>query len=182
MSTATLRPAERASSAPAPAPSRSRAFTWSQVVQALPGAVRKLNPAALWRNPVMFLVWVGAALTTAIALAEPFLGGPGDSAGTPVPAGFTPGIAVWLWLTVLFANLAESVAEGRGIRHCVVGIHAIGDRARARLAQARRLRLAAPLGDRLGEIREQHREPEPHRDANREPDGERCAGGIAWNS
>lgn len=114
MSTATLRPAERASGAPAPAPSRSRAFTWSQVVQALPGAVRKLNPAALWRNPVMFLVWVGAALTTAIAVAEPFLGGPGDSAGTPVPLGFTAGIAVWLWLTVLFANLAESVAEGRG--------------------------------------------------------------------
>src|SRR6478752_5275582 len=114
MSTATLRPAERASGAPAPAPSRSRAFTWSQVVQALPGAVRKLNPAALWRNPVMFLVWVGAALTTAIAVAEPFLGGPGDSAGSPVPLGFTAGIAVWLWLTVLFANLAESVAEGRG--------------------------------------------------------------------
>ncbi len=62
----------------------------------------------------MFLVWVGAALTTAIAIAEPFLGGPQSSGGTPVPGGFTWGIAVWLWLTVLFANLAESVAEGRG--------------------------------------------------------------------
>jgi K+-transporting ATPase ATPase B chain len=62
----------------------------------------------------MFLVWVGAALTTAIAVAEPFLGGPEASGGTPVPFGFTWGIAVWLWLTVLFANLAESVAEGRG--------------------------------------------------------------------
>jgi K+-transporting ATPase ATPase B chain len=62
----------------------------------------------------MFLVWVGAALTTAIAIAEPFLGGPEESGGTPVPFGFTWGIAVWLWLTVLFANLAESVAEGRG--------------------------------------------------------------------
>jgi len=72
---------------------RSRAFSWVQVVQALPGALRKLNPAALWRNPVMFLVWVGAALTTAIAVAEPFLGGPGDSAGTPVPLGFTASIA-----------------------------------------------------------------------------------------
>jgi len=81
---------------------------------ALPGALRKLNPAALWRNPVMFLVWAGAALTTAIAIAEPFLGGPEESGGTPVPFGFTWGIAVWLWLTVLFANLAESVAEGRG--------------------------------------------------------------------
>ena len=91
-----------------------RAFSWAQLVQALPGALRKLNPAALWRNPVMFLVWVGAALTTVIAIAEPFLGGAGESGGTAVPVGFTWGIAVWLWLTVLFANLAESVAEGRG--------------------------------------------------------------------
>ncbi|WP_294981812.1 potassium-transporting ATPase subunit KdpB [uncultured Microbacterium sp.] len=101
---------DRASS---PAPTR-RAFGWSQLIEALPGALRKLNPAELWRSPVMFLVWVGAALTTAIAIAEPFLGGPQSSGGTPVPGGFTWGIAVWLWLTVLFANLAESVAEGRG--------------------------------------------------------------------
>ncbi|GAA2980513.1 K+-transporting ATPase ATPase B chain [Microbacterium terrae] len=104
--------------APAPHPSetpaRSRAFSAAQLAQALPGALRKLNPAALWRNPVMFLVWVGAALTTAIAIAEPFLGGSESSGGAPLPFGFTWGIAVWLWLTVLFANLAESVAEGRG--------------------------------------------------------------------
>ncbi|MBW9092495.1 potassium-transporting ATPase subunit KdpB [Microbacterium jejuense] len=92
----------------------SRAFSAAQLWAALPGALRKLNPAALWRNPVMFLVWVGAALTTLIAVAEPFLGGPESSGGTTVPFGFTWGIAVWLWLTVLFANLAESVAEGRG--------------------------------------------------------------------
>jgi potassium-transporting ATPase ATP-binding subunit len=97
-----------------PEPPRSRAFSAAQLVRALPGALRKLNPAALWRSPVMFLVWVGAALTTAIAIAEPFLGGPEKSGGTPVPGGFTWGIAAWLWLTVLFANLAESVAEGRG--------------------------------------------------------------------
>ncbi|NLP84955.1 potassium-transporting ATPase subunit KdpB [Microbacterium sp. CFH 90308] len=106
-------------SAPEPGHERSRrattrAFGWQQLMQALPGAVGKLNPAALWRNPVMFLVWVGAALTTVIAIAEPFLGGAGDSGGTPVPFGFTWGIAIWLWLTVLFANVAESVAEGRG--------------------------------------------------------------------
>ncbi|HWI30680.1 MAG TPA: potassium-transporting ATPase subunit KdpB [Microbacterium sp.] len=100
----------RAEAAQAP----TRAFGWSPLVHAVPGAVRKLNPAALWRNPVMFLVWVGAALTTLIALAEPFVGGATQSAGSEVPPGFTWGIAVWLWLTVLFANLAESVAEGRG--------------------------------------------------------------------
>ncbi|HKT57063.1 MAG TPA: potassium-transporting ATPase subunit KdpB [Microbacterium sp.] len=97
-----------------PAPRPSRAFSGAQLVRALPGALRKLNPAEQWRNPVMFLVWVGAALTTAIAVAEPFLGGAGTSGGATVPAGFTWGIAVWLWLTVLFANVAESVAEGRG--------------------------------------------------------------------
>ena len=101
--------------APAPAPAEvSRAFGWAQLVGAMPGAFRKLNPRALWRNPVMFLVWVGAVLTTLIAIAEPFLGAPAASGGTLVPAGFTWGIAVWLWITVFFANVAESVAEGRG--------------------------------------------------------------------
>ncbi|WP_314648986.1 potassium-transporting ATPase subunit KdpB [uncultured Microbacterium sp.] len=100
-------------SAPVDAP-KTRTFGWPQLAAALPGALRKLNPAALVRNPVMLLVWVGAAFTTLLAIAEPFLGGPGESGGTPVPAPFTAGIAVWLWLTVLFANVAESVAEGRG--------------------------------------------------------------------
>ena len=62
----------------------------------------------------MFIVEIGAVFTTVIAVAEPFLGGPGMSGGSPIPATFAAGIAVWLWLTVLFANLAESVAEGRG--------------------------------------------------------------------
>ncbi|MEV7826884.1 potassium-transporting ATPase subunit KdpB [Microbacterium enclense] len=107
------------SGAPANAP--HRAFSAAQIVAALPGAAKKLNPAAQWRNPVMFLVWVGAALTTLIAIAEPFLGDPstgsgsaGGSASGSLPFGFTWGIAVWLWLTVFFANIAESVAEGRG--------------------------------------------------------------------
>jgi len=87
-----------------------RAFGWRQLIAAVPGALRRLNPAPLLRNPVILLVWAGAAFTTALAIAEPFLQAP-----TPgIPAGFTWGIAVWLWLTVLFANLAESVAEGRG--------------------------------------------------------------------
>ncbi|MFG6278703.1 potassium-transporting ATPase subunit KdpB [Microbacterium sp. 5K110] len=107
MSTLTHAPAPAA--APTPAAPR-RAFSAAQIIAALPGAAKKLNPASQWRNPVMFLVWVGAALTTLIALTEPFLGG-GDAS---LPFGFTGGIAVWLWLTVFFANVAESVAEGRG--------------------------------------------------------------------
>ncbi|WP_295100663.1 potassium-transporting ATPase subunit KdpB [uncultured Microbacterium sp.] len=114
--TLTTTPSEQqdaAASAPA-STEPPRSFGWAQLTQALPGALRKLNPASLVRNPVMLLVWVGAAFTTVLAIAEPFLGGPADSGGTPVPAPFTWGIAIWLWLTVLFANVAESVAEGRG--------------------------------------------------------------------
>ncbi|UOR03006.1 potassium-transporting ATPase subunit KdpB [Leucobacter allii] len=99
---------------PAGTPTRTGGFTWNQVRAALPGAFRKLTPQEQWRNPVMFLVWVGAALTTVLAVTEPCIGGPADSGGTVVPGSFTGAIAVWLWLTVLFANLAESVAEGRG--------------------------------------------------------------------
>ena len=107
-------PSERAdatASAPAPTP---RSFGWGQLAEALPGALRKLNPVSLARNPVMLLVWAGAAFTTVLAIAEPFLGGPAPSGGTAVPPIFTWGIAIWLWFTVLFANVAESVAEGRG--------------------------------------------------------------------
>ncbi len=79
---------------------RVRAISGRQLVAALPGAVRKLDPRRMWHNPVMFIVEVGAALTTVVAIVEPQL--------------FTASIAAWLWATVVFANLAESVAEGRG--------------------------------------------------------------------
>ncbi|MBC9935859.1 MULTISPECIES: potassium-transporting ATPase subunit KdpB [unclassified Leucobacter] len=103
-------PATSASSKP-----RQRSvFTWKAVVEALPGTFAKLDPRVMWRNPVMFLVEIGAVLVTALAIAEPFLGGPAPSGGAEIPASFAWGIALWLWLTVLFANLAESVAEGRG--------------------------------------------------------------------
>ncbi|MEI2270182.1 potassium-transporting ATPase subunit KdpB [Microbacterium sp. No. 7] len=111
-----LRSEAPASSAPAAASASAtrRGIDGAAIAAALPGAFRKLDPRAQWRNPVMFIVWLGAALTTALAIAEPFTGGPSDSGGTPVPVPFTAVIAVWLWLTVLFANVAESVAEGRG--------------------------------------------------------------------
>ena len=72
----------------------------AQVVRSLPEAFRKLDPRTLVRNPVMFVVEIGSVLTTVLAVLDP----------TP----FSVSIAVWLWLTVLFANLAEAVAEGRG--------------------------------------------------------------------
>ncbi|TFB16713.1 potassium-transporting ATPase subunit KdpB [Microbacterium sp. 3H14] len=112
MSTITHTPSPETSEATPPAPRKT--LTWAQVRAALPGALRKVDPRAQWRNPVMFIVWVGAALTTLLAVAEPFLGGPATSGGSSVPWSFTWIIAVWLWLTVVFANLAESIAEGRG--------------------------------------------------------------------
>ncbi|GGZ30201.1 potassium-transporting ATPase ATP-binding subunit [Streptomyces inusitatus] len=71
-----------------------------QLLKAFPEAVHKLHPRALARNPVLFVVAAGSALTTLSALVHPSL--------------FTWVISVWLWLTVIFANLAEAVAEGRG--------------------------------------------------------------------
>jgi K+-transporting ATPase ATPase B chain len=71
-----------------------------QLWQSLPDALRKLNPVTLCRNPVMFIVELGAVFTTILAAKS--------------PSTFAWTIVVWLWLTVVFANLAEAVAEGRG--------------------------------------------------------------------
>src|SRR6476620_6808694 len=68
--------------------------------KSLPDALRKLDPRTLWRNPVMFIVEIGAVWSTILALVS--------------PTWFGWMIVFWLWLTVLFANLAEAVAEGRG--------------------------------------------------------------------
>ena len=76
------------------------------VRQALLDAVKKLSPAVQWRNPVMFIVWIGSLLTTLLALAM----ASGQIAGS---AGFTAAVSLWLWFTVLFANFAEAMAEGR---------------------------------------------------------------------
>ena len=73
---------------------------------ALVDSFRKLTPRVQWRNPVMFVVYIGSLLTTLLWLQALF--GQGEA-----PAGFIFAIAVWLWFTVLFANFAEAVAEGR---------------------------------------------------------------------
>ena len=79
----------------------------------LKGAMRdsllKLNPRAQLRNPVMFIVLIGSVLTTVIGIGSLF--GSFANEGRP---GFILSISAWLWLTVLFANFAEAVAEGRG--------------------------------------------------------------------
>src|ERR1700733_12796166 len=72
------------------------------VMPALVDSVKKLNPVVMIKNPVMFVTMVGAAVTT----AEIFV--------STEPKAFTIQISVWLWFTVLFANFAEAMAEGRG--------------------------------------------------------------------
>jgi potassium-transporting ATPase ATP-binding subunit len=69
----------------------------------------KLDPRAQWKNPVMFVVLVGSMLTTLLWLQRAFFGGAGGE--TP---GFILHVSLWLWFTVVFANFAESLAEGRG--------------------------------------------------------------------
>ncbi|MBV5297262.1 MAG: potassium-transporting ATPase subunit KdpB [Rhodoferax sp.] len=81
-------------------------FDPALVQPAVRAAFAKLSPQAQWRNPVMFVVYVGSILTTLLGLQA--LQGQGEA-----PAGFIFAVAVWLWFTVLFANFAESLAEGR---------------------------------------------------------------------
>jgi K+-transporting ATPase ATPase B chain len=75
--------------------------------RALVDSFRKLMPAIQVRNPVMFVVYVGSILTSGLWVQA--LVGQGEA-----PAGFIFWVSVWLWLTVLFANFAEAIAEGRG--------------------------------------------------------------------
>jgi K+-transporting ATPase ATPase B chain len=82
-------------------------FDASILKQAIVDSVRKLTPRRQVRNPVMFVVYVGAILTTLLWLQA--LVGAGEA-----PAGFICWVSVWLWFTVLFANFAEAMAEGRG--------------------------------------------------------------------
>ncbi|MBX7553009.1 potassium-transporting ATPase subunit KdpB [Streptomyces sp. NPDC004232] len=76
-------------------------FDPKALVKSLPDAFRKLDPRVMVKSPVMFVVWIGSVLTTVFSFQHP-----GDWFGWTISA--------WLWLTVIFANLAEAVAEGRG--------------------------------------------------------------------
>lgn len=77
-------------------------------------ALRKFDPRVMWKNPVMFVVEIGAVLTTILAIVELSKGSAQDSGGSPIPLAFSLVISIWLWLTVYFANFSEALAEGRG--------------------------------------------------------------------
>lgn len=89
------------------APKPGGAFRRELIIPAIRDAFIKLDPRTQLRNPVMFVVEIGAILTTFFILQDLFT-------GEGVGLGFNIQIAVWLWLTVVFANFAEAVAEGRG--------------------------------------------------------------------
>ncbi len=105
-----------------------------------PAAIReslvKLDPRALWRNPVIFVTAVTAALTTVLGLRDLLAGTPGALTALH--------IAAWLWLCVLFANFAEALAEGRG--------RARADTLRATKAETRVRVLAGPDDDPAGAV------------------------------
>ena len=82
-------------------------FDQAIVKPALSESLRKLDPRLMWRNPVMLIVEIGALITTIILIGNIF--GSGDD-----ETWFVLSISLWLWITVLFANFAESMAEGRG--------------------------------------------------------------------
>ena len=87
--------------------SRARPLFDPEIVRrAAKASFVKLNPATMVRNPVMFVVEAGAALTTALLVRDISTGRPGT--------GFSVQISLWLWFTVLFANFAEAMAEARG--------------------------------------------------------------------
>lgn len=83
-------------------------FDPALVLPALRSSFAKLSPRVQWRNPVMFVVYIGSIMTTALWAHS--LRYPGDAA---MPTSFIGAVALWLWFTVLFANFAEALAEGR---------------------------------------------------------------------
>jgi potassium-transporting ATPase ATP-binding subunit len=86
---------------------RSSVFSRELVLAAVRGSFPKLDPRVQVRNPVMFIVEIGSVITTVIFFAD-------LARGLTSSLWFTGVISVWLWLTVLFANFAEAIAEGRG--------------------------------------------------------------------
>ena len=111
------------------------------IVPAIGSAFAKLDPRTLMKNPVMFVVEVVAALTTMLFLRDLVTGG--------ANLGFSFQIILWLWFTVLFANFAEAVAEGRG--------KAQADALQARRARRRMAKLLTASDERRGQDGVRHR-------------------------
>jgi potassium-transporting ATPase ATP-binding subunit len=94
-------------------------------------SLRRMTPRYQWRNPVMFVVYVGSILTTVLWVQS--LLGQGEA-----PAGFILAVALWLWVTLLFANFAEAIAEGRSKAQAASLKSARKDTIAKKLARAQR--------------------------------------------
>ena len=107
-------------------------FDKSIIAPAIGDSFRKLDPRLMIKNPVMFVTLVGAVLTTVAIFTS------------PRDRGFVIQLAIWLWFTVLFANFAEAVAEGRGKAQADSLRKARKDTMARRLKGGREERVAAP--------------------------------------
>src|SRR6187399_1401698 len=108
-------------------------FDWNIVGPAIGDSFRKLDPRLMIKNPVMFVTMVGAALTTIGIFTSPTEGG------------FIAQLAIWLWFTVLFANFAEAVAEGRGKAQAASLRKARKETMARRLRNGREVKVPAPI-------------------------------------
>ena len=108
-------------------------FDWTIVGPAIGDAFKKLNPRLMVKNPVMFVTMVGAILTTVGIFTST-----GERA-------FVAHLAVWLWFTVLFANFAEAVAEGRGKAQAAALRRARKETMARRLQNGREVKVPAPI-------------------------------------
>src|SRR6267378_4511237 len=109
-------------------------FDWNIVRPAIGDAFKKLSPRLMVKNPVMFVTMVGAALTTV-----------GIFTATPDFRGFVAQLALWLWFTVLFANFAEAMAEGRGKAQAASLRRARKETMARRLRNGREEKVPAPI-------------------------------------
>ncbi|MEI7728592.1 MAG: potassium-transporting ATPase subunit KdpB [Verrucomicrobiota bacterium] len=107
-------------------------FDWKIILPAIGDSFKKLDPRLMIKNPVMFVTQVGAVLTTVGIFTS------------PTERGFIAQLAVWLWFTVLFANFAEAVAEGRGKAQADALRKARKDTVARRLRNGREEKIAAP--------------------------------------
>src|SRR4029434_5496133 len=109
-------------------------FDWNIIGPAIGDAFKKWNMRLMVKNPVMFVTMVGAALTTVgIFTADPAL------------RGFVAQLAIWLWFTVLFANFAEAMAEGRGKAQAASLRRARKETMARRLQNGREVKVPAPI-------------------------------------
>src|SRR5882724_7348834 len=125
--------------------SKSKSLWDAKIVrQALIDSLRKLNPKKMMRNPVMFVVEVGSVITTVLLFKDIARHNPGF--------GFDLQITLWLWFTVLFANLAEAMAEGRGKAQAETLRRAKSETQANRLLSDGRIEIVSGAKLRLGDV------------------------------